>query len=188
LYLTRLTENPVCLDSKSFCKLNLNQKEPYVTSLGPCGAISCPFDQSSNPVTSQNCACTNPFQGLMIFRAPAFSDMTNPRAFQPLESTLAEYLSLESGSVALSNVHFSPGAPLTFIVKIFPVSGTSFNKSDVIRISSALVNQTYSAPRSFGPYSFIASTYFPSKYNACVCTLFCLTYLELLLIHFRSQQ
>ncbi|GJM92765.1 hypothetical protein PR202_ga09261 [Eleusine coracana subsp. coracana] len=156
-----LTDNPVCLDNNSFCRLQKHQ-EPYATSLDPCGAISCPFDQSANPVTSQNCVCTNPFQGLMIFRAPAFSDVTNPRTFQPLESTLAEYLSLERGSIALSNVQFGPGAPLTFTVKVFPVSGTSFNRSDVIRISSALVNQAYRAPRTFGPYSFIASAYFPS--------------------------
>jgi hypothetical protein len=170
LYLTRLTENPVCLDDKqSFCKLSSNKQEPYATNLGPCGAISCPFEQSSNPVTSQKCACTSPFQGLMIFRAPAFSDVTNPRTFQPLESTLAEYLSLEPGSVALSDVQFGPETPLTFTVKIFPLSGMGFNRSDVIRISSALVNQTYKAPRIFGPYSFIAIPYFPSKYTACVC-------------------
>uniref|UniRef100_A0A0A9AJX1 Uncharacterized protein n=1 Tax=Arundo donax TaxID=35708 RepID=A0A0A9AJX1_ARUDO len=102
----------------------------------------------------------------MIFRAPAFSDMTNPAAFQPLESTLAQNLSLAPGSVAISNVEFTPGAPLTFTVKIFLVSGTGFNRSEVIRISSTLVNQTYKAPPTFGPYSFIASTYFPSMYTA----------------------
>jgi hypothetical protein len=142
LYLTRLTENPVCLDEKSFCKLSSNHQEPYATNLGLCGAISCPFQQSSNPVTSQKCACTSPFQGLMIFRAPAFSDVTNPRTFQPLESTLAEYLR----SVALYSVQSD-----TVII----ASGTDFNRSDV------------------------------SKYTACVCTMFSLMYLELLLIHFR---
>ncbi|TVU36603.1 hypothetical protein EJB05_18542, partial [Eragrostis curvula] len=157
-----LTENPVCLDNISFCTLKQKQQVPYATSLGPCGAFSCPPDQSANPVTSQNCACANPFQGLMIFRAPAFSDVTDSTTFQLLESTLAQYLSLVPASVALSNVQLSPGTPLTFTVKIFPVSGTSFNRTDVIRISSALVNQTYKAPRTFGPYSFIASTYFPS--------------------------
>ncbi|XP_062224553.1 leucine-rich repeat receptor protein kinase HPCA1-like [Phragmites australis] len=157
-----LTGNPVCLDNINLCTLKQKQQVPYATSLGPCGAISCPTDQSANPVTSQNCLCTNPFQGLMIFRAPAFSDMTNAATFQPLESTLAQNLSLAPRSVALSNVEFSPGAPLTLTVKIFPVSGTGFDRSDIIRISSALVNQTYNAPRTFGPYSFIASTYFPS--------------------------
>ncbi|GJN17361.1 hypothetical protein PR202_gb04420 [Eleusine coracana subsp. coracana] len=113
-----LTDNPVCLDNNSFCRLQKHQ-EPYATSLDPCGAISCPFPS-------------------------------------------IKYLSLERGSIALSNVQFGPGAPLTFTVKVFPVSGTSFNRSDVIRISSALVNQAYRAPRTFGPYSFIASAYFPS--------------------------
>ncbi|CAL4973444.1 unnamed protein product [Urochloa decumbens] len=160
-----LVGNPVCLDNSSFCTLKQKQQVPYATNLGPCAAIPCPTDQSASPVTSQNCACTNPFQGLMIFRAPAFSDVTNPTLFQNLELTLVQNLSLALGSVALSNVDFSPGAPLTFTVKIFPVSGTSFNRSDVIRISTALVNQTFKAPTPFGPYSFIASTYFPGPSN-----------------------
>ncbi|KAG8054986.1 hypothetical protein GUJ93_ZPchr0001g31393 [Zizania palustris] len=157
-----LEGNPICFNNISLCTLKQKQQVPYSTSLGPCGAISCPTDQSANPVTSQNCACASPFQGLMIFRAPAFSDVTNTKLFQLLESTLVQNLSLDPGSVAISNVEFSPGAPLTFTMKVFPVSGTSFNRSEVIRISSALVNQTYKAPNSFGPYSFIASTYFES--------------------------
>ncbi|XP_062207240.1 leucine-rich repeat receptor protein kinase HPCA1-like [Phragmites australis] len=157
-----LTGNPVCADDITSCKLQQKQQIPYATRLGPCGAISCHADQSAIPVTSQNCACTNPFQGLMIFRAPAFSDVTNPTMFQLLESTLVQHLNLAPGSVALTDVEFGPGAPLTFILQIFPVSGTGFNRSDVIIISSALVNQTYKAPPAFGPYSFIASTYFPS--------------------------
>ncbi|CAO2166814.1 unnamed protein product [Urochloa humidicola] len=160
-----LIGNPVCLDNISFCTLKQKQQVPYATNLGPCAAIPCPTDQSASPVISQKCACTNPFQGLMIFRAPAFSDVTSPTLFQNLESTLAQNLSLAPGSVALSNVDFSPGAPLTFTVKIFPVSGMSFNRSDVIRISTALVNQTFKAPTPFGPYSFIASTYFPGPGN-----------------------
>ncbi|KAF0892146.1 hypothetical protein E2562_013509 [Oryza meyeriana var. granulata] len=158
-----LSGNLVCFNNISLCStFKQKQQVPYSTNLGPCGAISCPTDQSANLVTSQNCACASPFQGLMIFRAPAFSDVMNPKSFEPLELTLAQNLSLAPGSVAISNVEFSPGEPLTFTVKIFPNSGTSFNHSEVIRISSALVNQTYKAPTSFGPYSFIASTYFAS--------------------------
>ncbi|XP_066380759.1 leucine-rich repeat receptor protein kinase HPCA1-like [Miscanthus floridulus] len=157
-----LTENPVCLDNISFCTLKQKQQAPYATNLGPCAAIPCPFDQSASPVTSQNCACTNPFQGLMIFQAPAFSDVISPTMFQRLESTLMQNLSLAPRSVAISNVQFSPGNPLIFTVKIFPASGTSFNRSEVIRIISPLGNQTYKAPTNFGPYSFIASTYFPA--------------------------
>ncbi|ONM36907.1 Leucine-rich repeat protein kinase family protein [Zea mays] len=155
-----LTENPVCLDNTSLCKLKQKQQASYATNLGPCAAIPCPFDQSASPVTSQNCACTSPIQGLMIFQAPAFSDVISPTMFQIVESTLMQNLSLAPRSVAISNVQFSQGNPLTFIVSIFPASGTSFNRSEVIRIISPLVNQTYKAPPNFGPYSFIANTYF----------------------------
>jgi serine/threonine protein kinase len=88
--------------------------------------------------------------------------MTNPTIFQLLESTLAQNVSLPPGSVALSDIQFSPGAPLIFTLKFFPVSGTNFNRSEVIRISSTLVNQIYKAPPAYGPYSFIASKYFTS--------------------------
>lgn len=97
----------------------------------------------------------------MFFRAPAFSDVTSPTLFRILELTLALNLSLAPGSVALSDVQFSPGEALTFTMKIFPVSETSFNRSDVIRISTVLTNQTFKAPTGFGPYSFLASPYFP---------------------------
>lgn len=183
MFLSRLAGNPVCLDKPSFCTLKQKQQLPYATNLGPCAAIPCSPDQSASPVPLQNCACTNPFQGLMIFRAPAFSDVISSTTFQTLESTLAQNLSLAPGSVALSDVQFSPGNPLTFTVKIFPASGTSFNRSEVIRISSPLVNQTYKGPSNFGPYSFIASTYFPgaytpTRYIAQGLHHLCLTYLN----------
>ncbi|KAF8775509.1 hypothetical protein HU200_004937 [Digitaria exilis] len=159
-----LTGNPYC-SNNSVCTLKQKQQVPYATNLGPCAAIPCPTDQSASPVALQNCACTNPFQGVMFFRAPAFSDVTSPTLFRILESTLALNLSLAPGAVALSDVVFSPGEPLTFTVKIFPVSGTSFNRADVIRISTVLSNQIFKAPTGFGPYSFLASPYFPGPSN-----------------------
>ncbi|KAL6853554.1 hypothetical protein ACP4OV_019583 [Aristida adscensionis] len=58
-----LTGNPVCLHNTDVCKLSPTQQ-------GPCGAgSSCPNNQSSNPATSQSCACTTPFQGFKIFIA-----------------------------------------------------------------------------------------------------------------------
>ncbi|KAF8716822.1 hypothetical protein HU200_025919 [Digitaria exilis] len=159
-----LTGNPYCKDNSS-CTLKQKQQMPYATNLDPCAAIPCPTDQSASPVASQNCACTNPFQGVMFFRAPFFSDVTSPTLFQLLERTLAQNLSLAPRAVAISDVVFSPGEPLTFTVKIFPVSGTSFDRSDVIRISTVLSNQTFKAPNGFGPYSFLASPYFPGPSN-----------------------
>ncbi|XP_044977449.1 leucine-rich repeat receptor protein kinase HPCA1-like [Hordeum vulgare subsp. vulgare] len=155
-----LTGNPACSANISFCTLKEKRQVPYSTNLGPCGAISCPTGQLPNPETSQDCACTTPFEGTMFFQAPAFSDMTSPELFQQLESTLAQNLTLAPRSVALSDVDFSPGAPLIFRLKFFPVSETGFSRSEVIRISSALANQIYKAPTQFGPYYFQASPYF----------------------------
>lgn len=166
LFASRLTGNPACSANISFCTLKEKRQDPYSTSLGPCGAISCATGQLPNPETSQNCACTTPFEGVMIFQAPAFSDMTSPELFQQLESTLIQNLSLAPRSVALSDVDFSPGAPLIFRLMFFPVSEMGFNRSEVIRISSALANQIYKAPTQFGPYYFKASPYFASMHTA----------------------
>ncbi|XP_044354585.1 leucine-rich repeat receptor protein kinase HPCA1-like [Triticum aestivum] len=155
-----LTGNPACLENINFCTLKEKQQVSYSTSPGPCGAISCPTGQLPNPETSQNCACTTPFEGVMNFQAPAFSDMTSPELFQQLESTLIQNLSLAPRSVALSDVDFSPGAPLKFRLMFFPVSEMGFNRSEVIRISSVLANQIYKAPTQFGPYYFTAIPYF----------------------------
>ncbi|KAF7031313.1 hypothetical protein CFC21_042656 [Triticum aestivum] len=155
-----LTGNPACLENINFCTLKEKRQVAYSTSPGPCGAISCPIGQLPNPETSQNCACTTPFEGVMNFQAPAFSDMTSPESFQQLESTLIQNLSLAPRSVALSEVDFSPGAPLKFRLKFFPVSEMGFNRSEVIRISSSLANQIYKAPTQFGPYYFTAIPYF----------------------------
>ncbi|TVU36605.1 hypothetical protein EJB05_18544, partial [Eragrostis curvula] len=51
-----LTGNPICLDNPTTCILKPNQ---------PCGAVSCPNNQSASPVASQNCGCTIRFQGVM---------------------------------------------------------------------------------------------------------------------------
>ncbi|KAK3165782.1 hypothetical protein QOZ80_1AG0037630 [Eleusine coracana subsp. coracana] len=62
-----LTGNPICLHTTSSCTLKADQKTPSGTGLGLCGDVSCPSNQSTSPVASQNCGCTTSFQGVTTF-------------------------------------------------------------------------------------------------------------------------
>ncbi|KAH0465694.1 hypothetical protein IEQ34_005797 [Dendrobium chrysotoxum] len=143
-----LIDNPVCdtqLSNTVYCRPQQQQlSAPYSTSITHCGKISCQMGQSLSP---QSCTCAYPYQGLMVFRAPRFRDVTNATLFQSLESSFWMKLGLTPGSV-----------------KLFPSDGMYFSRSEVLRIGFDLSNQTYKPPPMFGPYYFIATPYpFPDQ-------------------------
>ncbi|KAG0449404.1 hypothetical protein HPP92_027376 [Vanilla planifolia] len=160
-----LIGNPVCdtqLSNTVYCRPP--QQRPlasYSTSITHCGGLSCELGQNFNP---QSCTCAYPYQGLMVFRAPRFRDVTNATLFQSLESSLWIKLGLSPGSVFLQNPMFDDDAYLELQVKLFPSDGIYFNRSEIIRIGFDLSNQTYKPPSIFGPYYFIATPYpFPDQ-------------------------
>lgn len=159
----RLYGNPVCttqLVNSIFCSLQQVLQQPYSTSLNQCSATSCPLDQSVNP---QSCICAYPYEGLLVFRAPFFRDVSNSSRFQELESNLWTQLKLTPHSVFLSNPFFNSDNYLQVDLKLFPVSGMYFTRLEILKIGFALTNQTVDVPNMFGPYYFIGSPYpFPS--------------------------
>ncbi|KAK3162281.1 hypothetical protein QOZ80_1BG0087710 [Eleusine coracana subsp. coracana] len=128
-----LVGNPVCLDtefsSSPFCKLQQANVIPYITNVTRCGSSSCSSDQN----------------------------LSNNEHFQQLEISLWTELGL--GSVFLSDVHFNDDDYLQIQVRLFPLTGTSFNLSELTRIGFDLSNQTYKPPEDFGPYFFVADPY-----------------------------
>ncbi|KAH0457432.1 hypothetical protein IEQ34_012747 [Dendrobium chrysotoxum] len=159
--------NPVCttqLLNSIYCSLQQELQQPYSTGLGQCNSTSCPFDQSVNP---QSCNCAYPYEGLLIFRAPFFRDLSNRSRFQELESSLWTQLKLAPHSVSLSNPFFNSDNYLQVELKFFPPSGMYFTRLEVLKIGFALSNQTLDVSNMFGPYSFIGSPYpFPSGSNS----------------------
>ncbi|WOK95894.1 putative leucine-rich repeat receptor-like protein kinase [Canna indica] len=160
-----LIGNPVCNSNinikLAFCSLQQKPDVPYSTSLASCEANVCPTDQSLSP---QSCICAYPYEGVMYFRAPRFTDLTNSTPFQQLESELWTKLGLSPGSVFLQNPFFNSDSYLQLEVKIFPTNGMYFNRSDIQMIGFDLSNQTFKPPKIFGPYFFIASQYpFPGE-------------------------
>lgn len=80
--------------------------------------------------------------------------------FQDLENQLWQNLSLSPGSVYLENPFFDENSYMQVQVKLFPPTGTSFNQSEVSRISSQLGQQNeFKPPKIFGPYLFTANPY-----------------------------
>ncbi|XP_072993063.1 leucine-rich repeat receptor protein kinase HPCA1-like [Typha latifolia] len=156
-----LVDNPVCLDAEfaasgNYCTIQKNPVPPYSTSLDKCVSKSC----SSGSLNPQSCDCTNPYQGMMIFRAPFFSDLTNSTLFKELESTLWTKLSLSPGYVYISDLHFNSDKYLELQLKLFPSTGLYFNRSEIQRIGYDFSSQTYKPPPIFGPYFFIGTPYF----------------------------
>lgn len=128
-----LVGNPVCLDSefsnRFFCSLQQEHMVAYTTSVTQCGPTSCSSDQSLDPAT---CSCAYPYMGKMVFQAPLFADLSNSANFQQLEKSLWTELALRPSAVFLSDVHFDSDDYLQVQVRLFPLTGTSFNLTELI--------------------------------------------------------
>lgn len=158
-----LIGNPVCNAqlSNQFCNLQTQLSTPYSTNIVKCGPLYCPEGQSINP---QRCICAYPYEGLMVFRAPSFGDLTNNTVFQSLERSLWEKLDLTPGSVSIQNLMLNNDSYIQLQLKLFPSDGTYFNRTEIVRIGFDLSNHTYKPPHGFGPYYFIGSPYpFPDN-------------------------
>lgn len=163
----RLSGNPLCSSSaentKSYCLLQQQAQTSYSTSLANCGgSTSCSSEQKLNP---RSCSCAYPYQGLMVFRAPSFRDLTNATLFKELETSLWTKLGLAPSSVYISDLFFNSDNYIQLNLALFPSSGMYFNRSEIQRIGFYLSNQTYKPPDIFGPYYFLAFPYTFSGIN-----------------------
>ncbi|XP_049936924.1 leucine-rich repeat receptor protein kinase HPCA1-like isoform X2 [Nymphaea colorata] len=158
-YTLILYGNPICvsdLANTRYCQLPTQVSDSYSTNLTSCGNITCPQGQKLSP---QSCECSYPFEGLLIFRAPAFQDISNSSRFTGLEYQLWTNLSLAPHSVYLSNLYFDVNDYLVAPVDFFPSNGIYLNQSEILRISSYLTNQSFKPPSGFGPYYFVSLPY-----------------------------
>ncbi|KAG0466495.1 hypothetical protein HPP92_018075 [Vanilla planifolia] len=109
-------------------------------------------------INPQSCRCSYPYQGLLVFRAPFFRDVTNSTKFQELERSLWTKLSLTPGSVYLSHVMFNNDNYLEMQLKLFAPT-EMFLRSEILNLGFYLSKQNFKPPAEFGPYYFIASPY-----------------------------
>ncbi|KAI9096399.1 hypothetical protein K1719_026118 [Acacia pycnantha] len=156
-----LVGNPICLetgaDSQSYCT---NSQNSITYSTVPNNCIPPPC--SSNMVSSPNCKCAFPYTGVLTSRALGFSNFRNISYFKDLEhGLLATFQShdLPVDSVSLSNPFWNSSSGYFGLdLKVFPSQSDRFNRTGVVSISFALINQTYEAPGFFSPYYFSSSS------------------------------
>eukprot|EP01018_Ginkgo_biloba_P022241 Gb_00418 [translate_table: standard] len=163
-----LLGNPVCESGSTLSPGKVCKPAPtdlsYGTPLTKCEGTSCGSgDLKINP---ESCQCQVPFQGVLVFRSPAFSDLSNNSRFQSLESSLWSNLNLTPGSVYICCLRFDANDYLNIQTQLFPQNGKYFNRTEIQRISYALSKQTYKPPREFGPYFFIANPYATAASNS----------------------
>ncbi|KAK1271094.1 putative leucine-rich repeat receptor-like protein kinase [Acorus gramineus] len=152
-----LLGNPICSSTDTntnYCRPQQTLKV-YSTSHARCGSQSCPADQSLSP----QCICAYPYEGILVFRAPFFRDLSNSTTFQSLETNLWKNLTIPPGSVSLQNIFFTSDNYLQVQLQLFPSTGLYFNRSEIQRLGFELSNQSFKPPPIFGPYYFIASRY-----------------------------
>lgn len=148
------------LANSTYCS-SQQMQDHYSTNIKQCASTSCSLQQSVIP---QGCACAYPYQGLLVFRAPFFRDVTNITRFQGLERSLWSALNLTPGSVYLSHVMFNENNYLEVQLKLFHPTEMYFSRSEIQKLGFSLSNQTYKPPAEFGPYFFSAYPYpFPGK-------------------------
>ncbi|XP_020276103.1 probable leucine-rich repeat receptor-like protein kinase At5g49770 isoform X2 [Asparagus officinalis] len=147
-----LTGNPVCsnfhLSQTSYCLFQQEKSPPYSIVAADCDPPSCP----------QNYNCSNPYEGVMIFRAPFFRDTTNHSKFQLLRESIWRRYGSSLGSVSLQNPFFDSNSYLQVELKLCPSSGIYFNRTEIL-MELDLSSQNFTPPGMFGPYYFNASSY-----------------------------
>ncbi|XP_037496990.1 LOW QUALITY PROTEIN: probable leucine-rich repeat receptor-like protein kinase At5g49770 [Jatropha curcas] len=158
--------NPVCDETgvtETYCTIP-RPGSSYSTPPNNCVPASCTANKTSSP----NCKCSYPYTGLLVFRAPSFSDLGNFTTYTSLQQKMMDSFrsnQLPVDSVSLSNPRKDSSLYLDLNLKIFPSGHDRFNRTIISGIGFVLSNQTFKPPHMFGPYYYIADDYkyFPGE-------------------------
>nr|TKS16396.1 putative leucine-rich repeat receptor-like protein kinase [Populus alba] len=155
-----LADNPICRETgvtKSYCTVS-QPNSSYATPPNNCVPASCFATQHSSP----NCKCAFPYTGLLVFRAPSFSDLGNITYFSVLEKSLMNSFKSHQfpvDSVRLSQPRKDLSQYLDLNLQVFPFGQDRFNRTAISSIGFMLSSLTFKPPAQFGPFFFIGDTY-----------------------------
>nr|QNJ34485.1 CARD1-like protein 3 [Striga asiatica] len=156
-----LLGNPICNEggeTQNFCQIPRQQNTSYSTLPENCTPVLC----SSDKISSPTCQCMHPYNGMLFFRAPAFSDYGNTSRFISLQQKLMSTFQsngLPVDSVSLSSPMRDLDNYLVLNLQVFPSGLDYFNRTGISRVGFILSNQTFKPPPEFGPFFFLASSY-----------------------------
>lgn len=157
----RLQGNPVCeransLLSANVCLDNSAVSEPTTYGTNTTCSNTCPSGYQVNPF---QCTCALPYHGILTYRAPSFTSLTNTSRIPLLVETLASKLSVDQKQVQVLSAAFNAQNQLIVVIAIFPSgSAIRWSRDDVLRISSLLGKDGVSPP-GFGPPMFQQTAY-----------------------------
>eukprot|EP01018_Ginkgo_biloba_P022110 Gb_05936 [translate_table: standard] len=147
--------NPYCFNRMGFdtpvCSLH---RELFKTNLTVCEGTTCSSESIPSPRT---CHCQVPYQGELIFRSSSFLDLTKDSRFKELQDSLTMDLFLDAVTVCCPSVYRD--YYLSVSVQFFPSDNKYFGRTEILRISFALANQSYKPPPAFGSFYFVPHQY-----------------------------
>ncbi|KAH7443706.1 hypothetical protein KP509_02G047300 [Ceratopteris richardii] len=155
----RLFGNPVCETSKStlsgeLCQTN-SSSSVSTYGQGNC-SNTCP---SGYQVYPAECSCAIPYEGVLIYRAPSFTQLINQTVLSVLASALAENLSVQRTQVVIKSAEFNAQNQLTVEIAVFPNGAEiRWSRDDFLKMSSILGRDGV-APDGFGPPMFQQSSF-----------------------------
>lgn len=141
-------QNHYCLPNSQPADLKPNFGSPVLN----CETRLCSNGEKNNP---QNCECQYPFVGSFYFRGPSIRDLSNDTLFQLLKYSLSNKLNLSIASVVIQKPVFESDDYLHIQLQLFPPFGKYFNRSEILRIASALSYQTFLLSPDLGSFYFI---------------------------------
>lgn len=155
----RLQGNPVCTNTNTFssrvCSDNGSPPPSYESN--SC-SNTCPLGYQANPL---QCTCAIPYQGLLTYRAPSFTTLSNASRIPALILELATVLDVDQKQVVIPSASFNAQNQLLVTISIFP-NGTllRWSRDDVIRMAN-LLGRGKVDPPGFGPPMFDQSSSYP---------------------------
>ncbi|KAM3204794.1 putative LRR receptor-like serine/threonine-protein kinase isoform X5 [Capsicum annuum] len=176
----RLHGNPVCRNENvrnviKFCGSEAGAEHKTNNSqsvTGTCPIHACPKDNYYEyvPASPVPCTCASPLIVGWRLKSPSFSYF-DPYVHQ-FEQYMTSDLHLNLYQMSIESNSWEAGPRLRMQLKLFPTVGVStFNKSEVIRISDILQYWEISVVDLFGPYELLNFT-LVGPYSYCVFAAF----------------
>ncbi|XP_070037854.1 probable LRR receptor-like serine/threonine-protein kinase At1g06840 isoform X2 [Nicotiana tomentosiformis] len=163
----RFQGNPICSNRSirnidQYCGPDSGADDEYSNSTNPsvvCPIQACPTDNYYEyvPASPQSCFCASPLRIGYRLKSPSISYF-DPY-MQLFQSYVTSSLDLDLYQLWIDSYFWEKGPRLRMHLKLFPVVGFStFNESEVLRISEIFASWEFPGSDLFGPYELLNFT------------------------------
>ncbi|CAN4115758.1 unnamed protein product [Withania somnifera] len=163
----RFQGNPICSNTSirnidKYCGPDTGADEERSNSTNPSGVCpiqACPTDNYYEfvPASPKPCFCASPLRIGYRLKSPSISYFDPYK--QLFESYVTSSLRLDLYQLWIDSYFWEKGPRLKMYLKIFPIVGVStFNDSEIIRISEIFASWDFAGSELFGPYELLNFT------------------------------